>query len=96
MKPYKVLVRYVRNGSSEKQMELECHELPVAGIVDSFVLEQVMRNEEPDLLSIYPLLKDIPRGAPAQRMPTNVELMKMHGISKLSYEIDERIFCIST
>ena len=29
-------------------------------------------------------------------MPTNIEIMNIHGILDLTYEIDGRIFCIST
>ena len=86
----------MRNDSPEVVLELECTEHPAAFIVDAFVLESVMKHEEPDLVSIYPLLKDVPRGQPGQRMPRNIELMKLHGISELTYEIDGCIFCIST
>jgi hypothetical protein len=96
VEPYKVSVKYIRNSSPEKTLDFECSERALAFIVDSEVLERVMKSEEPDVASILPLLKDVPRGQPGQRMPSNIELMKRHGISSLSYEIDGCIFRITT
>ena len=96
MEQYKIQVKYNRNDSEPKEIELEFDKYPAAFIIDSFVLESVMKHEEPDLVSIYPLIQSVPRGAPATRMPNNQELMKMHGITNLIYEIDGRAFCIST
>jgi hypothetical protein len=96
MRTYKIKVTYSRKGSEIKEIELECNEYPVAFIVESFIIEEIMTREEPDLLSIYPLIKAIQRGAEATRMPTNKELMELHGIFDLVYEIDERPFCVTT
>ncbi|AOE87955.1 hypothetical protein [Pseudomonas sp. TCU-HL1] len=96
MRTYKIKVTYTRKSLDKKEIELECNEYPVASIVDSFIIEEIMTREEPNLLSIYPLIKSVPRGAEASRMPSNKELMELHGISDLVYEIDERLFCITT
>lgn len=96
MRTYKIKVTYARKGSEKKEIELECNEYPVASIVDSFVIEEIMAREEPNLISIYPLIKSVPRGSEATRMPTNKELMELHEISDLVYELDERLFCVTT
>lgn len=97
MRKYKIKVTYARKGSEKKEIELECNESPVvASIVDSFVIEEIMTREKPDLVSIYPLLKSVQRGSEATRMPTNKELMELHEITYLVYEIDEQLFCVTT
>ena len=63
MRKYKIKVIYARKGSQKKEIELECNEYPVASLVDSFVIEEIMTREEPDLVSIYPLIKSVPRGS---------------------------------
>lgn len=96
MNKYKITVKYKRNNQEEKEIILESNKHMTTFIIDSFILEEVIKSEEPNLLSIYPLIKDILPNNPATHMPTNIEIMNMHGILDLTYEIDGRIFYIST
>lgn len=96
MREYKIKISYARKGTELKEFEVPCTEYPAPYLVDSFVIEQIMLKEEPDMISIYPPLVDIHRGAEPQKMPTNLELAKLHGIENLVYEIEGRKFIIQT
>ncbi|MDO3386023.1 hypothetical protein QWI17_09260 [Gilvimarinus sp. SDUM040013] len=96
MKDYSIRVVYKMDSGSEKIIDLKCDKFPAAYLVDSFVLESIVSQENPDV-EIYPLLKDYPRGSTARnKMPSNKELMRNNGIISLHYEIEGVTFEIST
>jgi hypothetical protein len=96
MEPYEITIRYRRRSGPEKSIKASTTAYPIAYLIDTFVLESVMKEEEPDLLSIHPLVQSVPRGQPARPMPTNQELLRIHSIDALTFEIDGRFFSIST
>lgn len=81
-------VRYVRNGNPEKSLELTCDCQPLAYLLDSFVLEQVMKEEDPHL-RYHPQVPNKDPGEPATLAPSNAELAQINGISKLTYQLDD-------
>ncbi len=96
MEPYKVTIWYRLIDSPEKTKELVWTDTPVPSILETFIIESIMKDEKPDILSIYPLIKNTPRGTAPLEMPSNRKLMDVHGIESLEYEIDGRLFRIST
>ena len=96
MREYKIRISYTRKSSETKEFEVSCSEYPAAYLIDSFVVEQIMLREKPEITSIYPPLVDIPWGAKRPRMPTNSELAKLHEIENLVYEIEGTEYKIET
>lgn len=96
MKSYQIKVTYSHKGMDKKVLELDFNDTPLAFIVDTFVLEKIMEIENPNLISIYPLIKPTSRGSCGERVPSNRDLMVLHELSHIEYELDGSIFHITT
>lgn len=89
MEEFEILVTYTRKGVGPKEIKLTCAEHPNKFNVENFILVSIMKIEEPTLTSIYPLIPMVSQDHPGIMSPTNQELMKLHGITDLTYVIDE-------
>lgn len=77
-----------------KSIEAEYSGRPLDKELEEFIIEQIMKIEDPDLISIYPPLTDIKWGAPIPKVKTNREIAEFNSISKISYEINNITYSI--
>jgi hypothetical protein len=83
-----MLVRYTNNDGIQKEIEVL-----VLGDPDLayLALESAAKAEVEGLATIEPLIGDQPRGTKAKKLPSLSDLMKLHGISELFYEVDGKV-----
>lgn len=83
-----MLIRYKNNDGIQKEIEVL-----VLGDPDLayLALESAAKTEVDGLATIELLMADQPRGTKAKKLRPLSDLMKLHGISELFYEMDGKL-----